>query len=254
MSAATPRDPARHPHGRRHALSLASLRDNPLFRFTVATLVATAILTALWAWTPLRDLVTLQSMAAWVESISSRWWTPFLLVLLFVPASVLTVPRQLVTLVAVIVYGPWLGFAIAMAGAELAIVLQYYVGRLVARERVEAWAGSGMQRVTRLLHTRGIAAVTALRLVPLGPFPVVNAVAGALHVRVRDLVIGSFLGLLPGMVATTIMGDQLAAGIQADRTMNRWILGGAIAGMLLVMALSWSWYRRLSREGDGATG
>ena len=227
-------------------MKLADLRRNPLFRFTLWTTVATAVLTAIWAWTPLRDLVTLESTAQWVESISSRWWTPALLILLFVPASLLMFPRQLITLAAVIVYGPWKGFAIAMGGVLLATVLEYYAGRLAARERVERWAGKGLERLTGMLREKGIAAVTAIRLLPLGPFAVVNAVAGALHVRVRDLVIGTFLGMLPGMVATTIVGDQLAAGITADRTMNRWILGVAIVGLLLVMVLSWAWYKRLA--------
>ena len=229
-------------------MQLAQLRRNPLFRFTLWTTVATAALTAIWLWTPLRELVTLESTSQWIESISSRWWTPVLLVLLFVPASLLMFPRQLITLAAVIVYGPWKGFAIAMAGVELATVLQYYAGRMAARERVEKWAGAGLQKVSRMLRERGLAAVTALRLLPLGPFAVVNAVAGALHVRLRDIVIGTFLGMLPGMIATTIVGDQLAAGITADRTMNRWILGGAIVGLLLVMFVSWTWYKRLTRE------
>ena len=229
-------------------MRLAALWRNPLFRFTFWTTVATAVLTAIWLWTPLRDLVTLQSTAEWVESIKSRWWTPALLILLFVPASLLMFPRQLITLAAVIVYGPWKGFVIAMAGVELATVLEYYAGRVAARERVEKWAGAGMQKVTHVLRERGLAAVTALRLLPLGPFAVVNAVAGALHVRLRDIIIGTFLGMLPGMIATTIVGDQLAAGITADRTMNRWILGGAVIGLALVMFLSWVWYKRLARE------
>ena len=248
MSTTSPRNPAGHPHGGRRALNAAALRANPLFRFTVLTLILTGVLTALWAWTPLGDLITLESTAQWVESISSRWWTPVLLVVLFVPASLLMFPRQLITLAAVIVYGPWKGFAIAMAGVELATVLEYYAGRLAAREKVEKWAGEGLQKVNRLLRERGLAAVSALRLLPLGPFAVVNAVAGALHVRLRDIVIGTFLGMLPGMIATTLVGDQLAAGLDADRAMNRWVIGGAIVGLLLVTFLSWAWYRRLTRE------
>lgn len=229
-------------------MRLAELRRNPLFRFTLWATIATGALTAVWAWTPLRDAVTLESIAEWVESISSRWWTPVLLIVLFVPASLLMFPRQLITLAAVIVYGPWKGFAIAMAGVELATVLEYYAGRMAAREKVEKWAGEGLARVSRMLRERGIAAVTALRLLPLGPFAVVNAIAGALHVRLRDIVIGTFLGMLPGMIATTIVGDQLAAGLTADRTMNRWMIGGAIVGLLIVSLLSWFWYKRLSRD------
>jgi phospholipase D1/2 len=248
MSAATRGDPPRHPVGRRRALSLAALRANPLFQFTVVATGIMAVLTAVWAWTPLRDLVTLQGTARWVESVSARWWTPLLLVVLFVPASLLPLPRQLVTLAAVIVYGPWKGFAIAMAGAELATVVQYYAGRLAAPGRVEAWAGPGVERLKQMLRARGIAAVTAVRLLPLGPFAVQNALAGALRVRLRDLLIGTFLGFLPGMIATTIVGYQLAAGITEDRTMNRWVLGGAVLGLVIVSALSWSWYKRLARE------
>jgi len=229
-------------------MSLAGICRNRLFRVSLAAMAVAAALTALWAWTPLGDDFTVASVAEWVESISSRWWTPWLLAVLFIPASLLMFPRQLITLAAVIVYGPWKGFLIAMAGVELATVLEYYVGRMVSRDRVERWAGQRLDGLTRVLRARGLAAVTAMRLLPLGPFAIVNAVAGALHVRVFDLVVGTFLGMLPGMIGTTLVGDQLAAGITAERTMNRWILGGALAGLVLVSVASWAWYKRLARE------
>src|SRR3546814_18034784 len=46
-------------------------------------------------------------------------------------------------------------------------------------------------------------------MLPVAPFTVVNLAAGAARVRVVDFLIGSVLGLAPGIAIMTAMGDQL---------------------------------------------
>jgi uncharacterized membrane protein YdjX (TVP38/TMEM64 family) len=80
-------------------------------------------------------------------------------------------------------------------------------------------------------------AVTAIRLVPIAPFPVVNFVMGALRVRVRHLVAGTFFGMLPGMLTTTVLSDQLAAWLEQPARFSAWIVAGTLVAFAAVAYL-----------------
>jgi phospholipase D1/2 len=54
----------------------------------------------------------------------------------------------------------------------------------------------------------------AVRLIPVAPFSVVNAVAGASQIRFRDFILGSLLGLAPGIVAIIFFEDRLEAAVR----------------------------------------
>ena len=60
------------------------------------------------------------------------------------------------------------------------------------------FAGRRVNAVSRRLSQHGLWAMTLLRLLPIAPFSVVNLVAGASEMRLRDFLLGSLLGMLPG--------------------------------------------------------
>jgi uncharacterized membrane protein YdjX (TVP38/TMEM64 family) len=60
---------------------------------------------------------------------------------------------------------------------------------------------------------------------------VVNVAMGAMRIRLHHYLIGTVLGMLPGMLATTVLGDQLAEAISEPTRANLWI--GAVALLAL---------------------
>ena len=102
-----------------------------------------------------------------------------------------------------------------------------------------------MKRVSRQLQRRGILAVIAARMVPVGNFSLINITAGALGVRFRDYLIGNVLGLLPGVLALTVFADRIGATVRHPHPRNLValvIVGGAVAGAL------WWLKRRIARR------
>jgi uncharacterized membrane protein YdjX (TVP38/TMEM64 family) len=47
------------------------------------------------------------------------------------------------------------------------------------------------------------------RLVPLGNFTLANVIAAAIGIPFRAFILGNALGLLPGLLALTLLGDRL---------------------------------------------
>ena len=132
---------------------------------------------------------------------------------LFTPACLVMFPRPLITLAAVIAFGPWLGFAYSLAGIVVSSVVTYYIGRRMRRDTVRRLAGEKLDRMAEVLKKHGLLAMTLLRLVPLAPFAIESIVAGAIHMRVWHVALGTAIGLIPGTLATTIFGDQIETAL-----------------------------------------
>jgi uncharacterized membrane protein YdjX (TVP38/TMEM64 family) len=190
-------------------------------------------LAAMWRYTPLVGLVSADRIIGWAEDFAGRPWAPFALMAAYTPASFTMFPRPLITLFAVVAFGPWLGVGYALAGILLAAASNYYVGRMMNRATVRKIAGNRLNRISEVLRRRGLIAMTAVRLVPIAPFVVVGLVAGAIRVRLHHFIAGTFLGMLPGALATTVFGDQLTAALRDPGLINYWL----IAGVVVVFAI-----------------
>jgi phospholipase D1/2 len=205
-------------------------------------LAAVAGFAALWRFTPLATVVTSEKVIAVANAFADNWWAPLVLVLAYTPASMIMFPRPLITMAAVVVFGPWEGFTYAMTGVVLAGTVGYGMGRMVHRDTVRRLAGGRLNRLTAVLQRRGILAVTLVRLVPIAPYLVVNVVMGAMRIRLHHFVIGTFLGMLPGGLAATVLSDQVAAALVNPARVNPWLVA---AGILLFASLAWSGHRLL---------
>src|SRR6185503_14842346 len=82
--------------------------------------LAFAALSAMWRFTPLAGLVTPERILDWAESFASKGWAPLVVLLAYTPACLIMFPRPLITLLAVVAFGPWWGFTYAMSGILLA--------------------------------------------------------------------------------------------------------------------------------------
>jgi uncharacterized membrane protein YdjX (TVP38/TMEM64 family) len=85
-----------------------------------------------------------------------------------------------------------------------------------------------------------------VRLVPIAPFPIVNLVMGAMRVKVWHFVAGTFLGMLPGMLAATVLSDQLAAALEDPTRVNFWLIAAAVLVLVTFAFFGQRYMRRHS--------
>ena len=158
-------------------------------------------------------------------------------------------PRPVITLFAVVAFGPWLGFIYAMLGIQIAAWTTYVAGQRLSRDAVRRVAGRNLNRIIDVMRKRGLLAMTALRLVPLAPFAAEGVVAGATGVKLWHLLVGTAIGMLPGTLAATILSEQLRAALEDPGAVNYWLIGAA----LLLVALATWLVRRWLLLGSGQT-
>jgi phosphatidylserine/phosphatidylglycerophosphate/cardiolipin synthase-like enzyme/uncharacterized membrane protein YdjX (TVP38/TMEM64 family) len=204
-----------------------------------------------WTYTPLAHVVTRQNVIEWGQAFSQLAWAPLLVILAYTPASYAMFPRWFITMVSVIAFGPWRGFAYGMCGMILAAVVSYAPGRLVRRDTVRRLAGPRLNRMSAALYHRGALAVAIVRMIPIAPFVVVNLVMGAMRIRLRDFVLGSLVGIVPGMLAATVLSEQVSRLLVKPAQINGWLIAIAVVLMVTIVYFGQRWLRRLDRETTG---
>jgi phospholipase D1/2 len=228
------------------------VRPRPAWVMPIVVLAIAAALTAMWRYTPLSAWTDADRAMLWAQEFSRAWWAPLVVLLAYTPACVVLFPRAFITLFAVAAFGVWHGFAYAMAGVLLACGATYFVGTKMNRETVRRLARGRLNRLSRVMRRRGVLAMTAVRLVPIAPFAVVNVVAGAIHLRLRDFLIGSALGILPGTLVATVFGDQLVTGIRDPRSINLWLVAGLVAALVIGTRFVRKWLFGKASETNGS--
>jgi phosphatidylserine/phosphatidylglycerophosphate/cardiolipin synthase-like enzyme/uncharacterized membrane protein YdjX (TVP38/TMEM64 family) len=195
-----------------------------------AAAIVLALLAVAWRWTPLGDWVNLASLVAFAHELEALPFTPVAVVGSYVIAGLMMVPVMLLIAVTGIVFGPVLGSAYAFAGTLLSAAVTYEIGRRLGRDTVRRLLGPRINGLSRRIARRGILAMVIVRTLPIAPFTVVNVVAGASHIRFRDYLIGTALGMLPGIAITVTFVHHLAETVRNPSM-------GTISVLVLVVAL-----------------
>ena len=226
-------------------MKFADLVRNPLARLAAAIVVAALCATLAWRYTPLSEYVTPERIVGWVETFAQFWWAPFVVALLYTPASFILFPRALITMAASIAFGPWEGFAVAMGGIALNALVGYAIGRSLDDAAMRRWGGKRVDRIAQMLRREGFMAVTTIGLLPVAPFIISVIAFGALRLRIHHVIGGVLLAHLPGTIGSTLLGDQVAAALSQHRNINAWIIVAVIAGMALVAWITRRWWKKL---------
>jgi phospholipase D1/2 len=196
--------------------------------------------TLFWKYSPLAQDIRPDKVIQWARRLGALPWAPLLVLLAYTPGCLVFFPRPLITLFAVVAFGPWLGCVYSLGGLLIAALSLYGAGRLMDRDKVEQFAGAEVQQIMDVLRRRGLFAMTALRLVPLAPFSIEGVMAGAIRIKLWHYMLGTALGMLPGTLAATVFSDQLknAVGEDADKV-NYWLLG-----LVTVLLVGGAWFVR----------
>ena len=204
----------------------------------VVLLVGLLALAAVWRWTPLGEWIDWDTLTGIGARVRESDGSPFIVLSAYLLGSLVMFPVTLLILVTAFTFGPADGFFYSLSGCLLAAITNYGIGRALGRDTVARLSGSRVNRVSRRLARHGIITMSTLRIVPIAPFTVVNLVAGASHIRFRDFIFGTILGMGPGIAAVTIFGYKLEAAISEPALWSFGLLAlltAAIIGAALII-------------------
>lgn len=131
--------------------------------------------------------------------------------------------------------GPLTGLAVAMAGVAASAALSYIIGKVLGKRLFQNYTNTAFLRVRDRIAGAGVLGIAALRLIPIGPFTLVNMILGAMPVTFATFLAGTILGILPGAAAMAILGDSLASIWRNPDPQNLIYMGIALLVWLAVL-------------------
>lgn len=193
----------------------------------LSTAIILGILTALvgaWHWTPLGDWLNLEMLSQSAEWLRQSIYAPVIVIGVYLICGLVAIPVILLIIITVIIFGPWIGFAYALIGAELSVFLGYGAGRLLGRKAIRWFANDKINRLSRILARGNLKSIITVRMIPIASFTATNMIMGANHVHFRKLALGSLLGMIPGILAISLFADRLAGLVHAPSLLSFFLL------------------------------
>ena len=225
------------------ALALNAVeRMGPAWGKLILIAIVIAGLTAAWRYTPLAQFVAPERVIGWAHGIGEARWAPLVVMLAYTPACFVMFPRPLITLFAVIAFGPVLGFVYGLAGILGAALATYYAGRVLPAHTVRHLVGDKLNDMTVVLRRRGLLACFAMRVVPAAPFVIEGIAAGAVRIKLWHYSLGTILGMTPGTLTTSVFGDQIQTALEDPSRINYWLIGGVIVFFAVLIMIVRRWF------------
>lgn len=207
-------------------------------------------LAAAWRWTPLSQWLGMDRLTGWatsIESIEGGYFSLLAVVGAYVAGGILMVPVTLLVAVTATVFDPIHGIIYALIGCLSSALLSYGIGRKLGKKTIRRIAGQRLNRLSRRLANQQMLTIALVRNLPIAPFTIVNMVSGAARITLKDYLVGTALGMLPGIVAIVLFTDRLIAAFKKPH----WTNIAFAAGLALCLGIAiWWTKKRISRETD----
>jgi uncharacterized membrane protein YdjX (TVP38/TMEM64 family) len=173
---------------------------------------------------------------------------PMIIIGLAVIHSVVPYPAEIVNAAAGFAYGFFGGLGIVVIGWMISAMICYWFGTGVARPLLDRWFGAErFARFERMVERGGVTLLIALRLLPIVPFSLISAAAGAARVPFGRYCWTTAVGFLPITALAVYLGTRL----EGIRFTDPAVIGAVVGIILLLLVANWI-IRRSNATGDDA--
>jgi phospholipase D1/2 len=194
--------------------------------------VAVTAVVLAWKLGPLRVWADPARVSLELTRFSAEPWAPFATVALYVIAPFVFFPILALIAATALTFEPWLALLIAMSGVLLSTAVLYALGARSMQRWAPASLARAVKRIEASLRGRDVLAVMFVRMVPVLPAGVVSLSLGVLGIPLRDALLGTALGMTPGMLVIVAFGRQLRAVLEHPSPSRVALLSGLVLGWI----------------------
>lgn len=202
-------------------------KENQILKFLLFLLVLISL--GLLLWRPLNNLLQNQdNLRNFILSFDIL--APIVLILLVVLQILFApIPGQIAGLASGYIFGPILGTLYSITGFIIGSFLVFFLSRKYGRPFVEKIIKKKtIKKFDNLVLNKGLFALFLLYLLPIFPDDAISYIAGLSKLKIRDLLIVSTIGRLPGFLILSLVGAEIVS-----RESNLYL---ALFGILIVLS------------------
>src|SRR5260370_34495925 len=122
----------------------------------------------------------------------------FIYVAVYIPGTVILLPGIVLSFAGAVLFGAYEGTLYTWIGATVGATLAYLMARVLGRDFVEQLFGGRFAAFDQRIREHGFTGLLIIRLLPVFPFNAVNFGCGLTGIRLRDYVLATAIGIVPG--------------------------------------------------------
>ena len=184
-----------------------------------------------------------------LRNVAAHPLAPWVAVPAFVAGSLVVTPVTAMIALCGLLFDPWVAVLTATAGMLASTVVNHWIGAHFGNAISAYIPRPVAARINRVAEASDPWSLAGLRLIPIAPFTIVNLVAGVSGVNLRDFLVGSIIGMGPGIVLICLSVDRARAALQGEAVFDPWILVAiAAAGAAIIGLRTWQQKARTRRD------
>jgi uncharacterized membrane protein YdjX (TVP38/TMEM64 family) len=219
--------------------------------------LAVILVGLLWAAKQFNLQQVFRDALAWIEGAGPIG--PLVFFFLYIAACLFMLPGSILTLGAGAVFGVVNGSLLVSISSTVGATAAFLVGRYLAREMVarRISGNATFSAIDNAVAAEGWKIVGLTRLSPVFPFNLLNYAFGLTRVSLRDYMLASWIGMIPGTVMYVYLGSLAGSlaelGVKEGgraRTQAEWALYavGLVATVAVTVVITRTARRALNRR------
>ncbi len=149
---------------------------------------------------------TPQQIKDYIHSFGALAPIIYITMFTFVPLTLF--PDSVLAIAGGMCFGLLWGSTYTMIGAIFGGTLSFYISRLIGKNLIKNMIKKDLGKLSNHIEERGFWVILMLRLIPLFPFDVISYSAGLSSINYKDFLTATILGIIPGILVFTNVGDK----------------------------------------------
>lgn len=168
----------------------------------------------------------------------------------FVVGGVVVFPVNLLIAASIVVFGPLIGAPIALVGSLASAAVLHQIGCSFPGRAWTRIANAQVERLRERVARHGVIAVAIVRVLPIAPYSIVSLAGGIAGIGRAPYLVGTALGMLPGILLYALFADRAREVIANPRPLSWAMLSFAAVLIVAVAFLLRFFVKRDERRKD----
>lgn len=203
-------------------------------------LVVAGWLTAVIGWVLYQrstGLGTVGALDSFITAVRGQWWAVLLFVAVYAVRPLVLFPATLMTIAGGLLFGPVVGIAATIVGANASAMVAYWLARTLGFEPTSSEGEGLLSRWSARMRDESFTTIMIMRFAFL-PYDLVNYVAGFLRIRPWQFLFATAIGSVPGTVSFTLAGASIESLADGPSGIDPAVLVASVALFVVSVGIS----------------
>ncbi len=172
-----------------------------------------------------------ESVASWFGAFAQSPFAIPAVIGIYLLAAFVNAPQWMLHGGVVLTFGPVMGGVIAWGATMVSASFDFWLGRRLGADRLSKISKGKMTKILRLIRSHGFLTSMGVRIVPTGPFILVNLAAGVTRMKFSSFFLGTALGIIPKIALVASVSEGISGSVAGK--------GPLYIAIVVAIALAW---------------